>query len=293
MCGAWQRHFPRPKAPGLKSWNSESGGDSGTRTSYEGLPDDAGSKVDGGTSGVNVVARGAKPRRPGYYFGVPPLLAAHPPTPIEVVPMHRSIVPIRIPRLALAAALLAAAACSPPSITSERNSTIPIPAAATVAFVGSTSEGTTQVDPAVSNDIMHARIQAAINTQLQKKGYTVVDSSKPSTFHVRYYVGVKQSTSYVTTTTGVGMAGPYYGGYGGYGYGGYGYGWGGYGGMATSTTSPVTNTNVSFVVDLVEASSGKTAWRGIYNGEAQSSAPSDSRLNNLATSIFSTLPKVP
>ena len=39
--------------------------------------------------------------------------------------------------------------------------------------------------------------------------------------------------------------------------------------------------------------SGKTAWRGIYNGEAQSTAPSDSRLNSLATSIFSTLPKVP
>jgi len=208
--------------------------------------------------------------------------------------MHRLLPGVSARRLSLAAVLLAAGACSPPSITSERNPAIAIPAAATVAFAGSTSEGTNQVSPAVSNDIMHARIQAAIKTQLQAKGYTVVDSAAPANFDVRYYVGVKQNTSYVTTTTGVGYAGgPYYGGYGGYGYGGYGYGWGGYGGMATTTTTPVTNTNVSFVVDLVDVKSGSVAWRGIYNGEAQSSPPSDSRLNSLAQSIFSTLPKVP
>lgn len=191
--------------------------------------------------------------------------------------------------VACSAGLLALAACSPPSITSDRNTDIPIPAGATVSFVGGTTEGATQVNPAVANDIMHVRIQNAVKTQLQKKGYTVVDSGAPATFHVRYFVGVKQSTSYVTTTSGVGVGGPYYGGYGPYGYG-YGYGWGGYG---VSTTTPVTNTNVSFVVDLVQASSDKIAWRGIYNGEAASSPPSDSRLNSLAQSIFSTLPKVP
>ena len=63
--------------------------------------------------------------------------------------------------------------------------------------------------------------------------------------------------------------------------------------MATSTTTPYTTTNVSFVVELVDAAGGKTAWRGIYQGEAQSSPPSDSRLNSLAKSIFATLPKVP
>lgn len=204
--------------------------------------------------------------------------------------MHRLLPGVPARRLSFAAVLLAAGACSPPSITSERNPAIAIPTAATVAFVGGTSEGNRQVDPAVNNDIIHARIQAAIKTQLQKKGYTIVDSASPALFHVRYYVGVKQNTSYVTTTTGVGYAGPYYGGYGPYGYG---YGWGGYGGTAVTTTTPVTNTNVSFVVDLVDVKSGSVAWRGIYNGQAQSSAPSDSRLNSLAQSIFSTLPKVP
>jgi len=213
--------------------------------------------------------------------------------------MHR----LQLQTATLSAVLLAVAACSPPRITSDRNTDIPIPVGATVAFAGATTEGDAQVVPGVPNSLEHSRIQNAIKAQFQKKGFTVVDSGKPATFNVRYFVGVKQSTSYVTTTTGVGMGAPYYGGYGPYGYGyGYGYGrgyggypYGGYGyaGTAVSTTSPVTNTDVSFVVDLVETAGGKIAWRGIYNGEAQNSPPSDSRLNSLAKSIFSTLPNVP
>lgn len=193
--------------------------------------------------------------------------------------------------LGLAAGMVAAA-CSPPTITSDRNPDIPIPAGATVVFAGATSEGDTQVDPAISNDIMHERIQNAIKAQLAAKGYTVAQSESTATFGIRYYVGMKQSTSYVTTTTGVGVGGPYYGGYGPYGYG---YGWGGYGygGMATSTTSPVTSTNVSFVVDLVDMKSGKTAWRGVYQGEAASKPPTDDQLKKKADAIFKTLPPVP
>ncbi len=199
---------------------------------------------------------------------------------------------LRLRPLALLAGLAAAAAgCSPPSITGQANPAIPIPAGATVAFHGGTSEGTNQVSPEVSNDIMHARIQKAIAAQLAAKGYRVVDSSQPSTFNIRYFVGISQSTSYVTTTTGVGAT-PYYGGYGPYGYGyGYGYGWGG--GISTSTTTPVTNTDVQLVVELVQASSGQTAWQGVYKGQAASSPPSDNALNQKAKSLFATLPQVP
>ena len=206
--------------------------------------------------------------------------------------MMAALMPQNLRILGLGTGLLALAACSPPTITSDRNPDIPIPAGATVAFAGATSEGNTQVDPAVSNDIMHARIQNAIMDQLKAKGYTVVDSGTSATFNVRYYVGMKQNTSYVSTTTGVAVGGPYYGGWGGYGYG---YGWGGYGygGTAVTTTSPVTTTNVSFVVDLVDSKSGKTAWRGIYQGEAASKPPSDSQLKSRADAIFKTLPQVP
>lgn len=200
-------------------------------------------------------------------------------------PLSRS----RTRPLALLAGLAAAVAgCTPPSITGQANPDVPIPPGATVAFHGASTQGT-QISPEVSNDIMHARIQKAIVAQLAAKGYKVVANSEPSTFGIRYFVGLQQSTSYVTTTTGVGM-GPYYGGYGPYGYG-YGYGWGG--GMATSTTTPVTSTDVQFVVELFEPNTGTTAWQGVYKGAASSSPPSDQQLNQKAKALFATLPQVP
>jgi|SoimicmetaTmtHAB_FD_contig_51_878722_length_751_multi_2_in_0_out_0_1 hypothetical protein len=189
---------------------------------------------------------------------------------------------------ATAAGLATIAACGP-TISSDRDSTIPIPAGSTVEFEGGTVEGARQVDPAVQNNIVHRRIQLAIVSQLQQKGYTLVDSNQTATFRVRYFVGIKQNTEYVTTTTGV--ASPYYGAWG-YGYG---YGWGagyGYGGGIT-TTQAVNTTDASFVVDLVDEKSGNTAWRGIWQGSPGPKAPSEDQVNTTMAKIFKTLPKVP
>ena len=190
--------------------------------------------------------------------------------------------------LATAAGIATIAACGP-SISSDRDSTIPIPAGATVEFEGGSVEGPQQVDPAVQNNIVHRRIQLAIVSQLQQKGYKVVDSTQEATFRARYFVGIKQNTEYVTTTTGV--ASPYYGPWG-YGYG---YGWGpgwGYGGGIT-TTQAVNTTDASFVVDLVEEKSGNTAWRGIWQGSPGPKAPTEDQINTTMAKIFATLPKVP
>ena len=192
-------------------------------------------------------------------------------------------------RLFVTAAGLAIIAACGPTISSDRDSTIPIPAGATVEFEGGSVEGPQQVDPAVQNNIVHRRIQLAIVSQLQQKGYTLVDSNQAATFRVRYFVGIKQNTEYVTTTTGV--ASPYYGPWG-YGYG---YGWGagyGYGGGIT-TTQAVNTTDASFVVDLVEEKSGNTAWRGIWQGSPGPKAPSEDQVNTTMAKIFKTLPKVP
>ena len=104
--------------------------------------------------------------------------------------------------LTLATGILVAA-CGP-KITSDRDKSIPIPAGATVEFEGGVLEGTNQLDPSVSNNIVHRRIQLAIVAQLTQRGFTMVDSTKDATFRVRYYVGVTSSTSLVTTTTGMG-----------------------------------------------------------------------------------------
>lgn len=204
--------------------------------------------------------------------------------------------PVALPQrtriLATAVAILGVAACGP-SISSDRDSTIPIPAGATVEFDGGTVEGPQQVDPTVQNNIMHRRIQLAIIKQLQQKGYKIVDSTAEATFRVAYFVGIKKSTDYVTTTTGIG-ASPYYGPWGyGYGYG-WGPGWGyGYAGTAVTTTQPVTTTDVSFVVQLVDEKSGNTAWRGVWQGTPGPKPPTEDQVNTTMAKIFSSLPKVP
>jgi hypothetical protein len=195
---------------------------------------------------------------------------------------------MRFRLFATAAGLATIAACGP-SISSDRDSTIPIPAGATVEFEGGSVEGPQQVDPAIQNSIVHRRIQLAIVAQLQKKGYKIVDSNQVATFRVRYFVGIKKNTEYVTTTTGV--VSPYYGPWG-YGYG---YGWGpgwGYGGGIT-TTQAVNTTDASFVVDLVQEKSGNTAWRGIWQGSPGPKAPTEDQINTTMAKIFATLPKVP
>jgi hypothetical protein len=199
--------------------------------------------------------------------------------------------PLRL--IATAAGIVMAVGCGAPVISSDRDSTIPIPAGATVTFEGGTVQGPQEpMDPAVQNDIVHRRIQLAIVAQLQAKGYKVVDSGAPATFRTRYFVGIKKDTDYVTTTTGV--VAPYYTpwGYGyGYGWAGYGYGYG-YGGAVTSTQA-VTTTDVSFIVDLVDQKSGNTAWRGVWQGTPGKQAPSQEQLNATMAKIFATLPKVP
>ncbi len=153
--------------------------------------------------------------------------------------MSSVAVPTYLRLAATGAGLLIAVGCGP-TISSDRDSTIPIPAGATVEFDGGAVEGANQLSPAVANDIIHRRIQLAIMQQLQQKGYKIVDSSEVATFRVQYFVGVKHSTDYVTTTTG--YAAPYYSPWG-YGYGwGYGPGYGGWGGTAVTTTQPVTTT---------------------------------------------------
>lgn len=204
--------------------------------------------------------------------------------------------PLRFRLLAMATGVLVAA-CGP-TITSDRDSTIPIPAGATVEFEGGTLEGTNQLDPAVQNNIVHRRIQLAIVTQLQQRGFTMVDSTREATFRVRYYIGVTSSTSLVTTTTGVGMMGPGMGmmgpGWGmGWGMGGMGMGGMGMGGMAVSNTTPVTNTEASFVVDLQEEKSGNTAWRAVWQGSPGSRAPSENEINTTMARMFNSLPRVP
>jgi uncharacterized protein DUF4136 len=185
-------------------------------------------------------------------------------------------------RGAACAALVVLAAGCGPTISSDRDQSLPIPAGATYVWHGGGDVSQQQVDPNIQNDIVHQRIQSAINAQMKAKGFVLTTDSAAAYFAVRYYMALQQSTQLVTTTTGVGYGGGYYGGYG------YGWGWGGYGG-GISTTTPVTSTDGGVVIDLLQNKDGKLVWRGQIKGQVGDKAPSEQRVNQVTAEVMASL----
>ncbi|HXY32268.1 MAG TPA: DUF4136 domain-containing protein [Gemmatimonadaceae bacterium] len=184
-------------------------------------------------------------------------------------------------RVGIAALALALVACGP-EISSDRDQTIPIPKGATYWWAGGAAvTHTTGGSAMIQNDIIHQRIQTAINAQMAAKGYKLTTDSAAANFFVRYYIGTKTEVSYQSTTTGM-AAGPGWG---------YGWGYGGVGvGMSTTTTHPIETTVGGVVIDLVENHTGKLAWRGIVKGDVPDQAPSQERVNEVAGQVMETLP---
>ena len=179
-------------------------------------------------------------------------------------------------RVLLAGLTLVAAACGP-TITSDRDESIPMAQGATYVWAGGETVGQ-QVDPTVQNDIVHQRIQTSINKEMQEKGFRRIDNVDEADFYVRYYLSLKRETSYVSSTTGM--------------YGGYGWGWGyGYGGGVTTTT-PIETTQGGLVVDVVERKTNKLAWRGMIKGEAPDHPPSQREVDDAMGRIMKSLPVV-
>jgi len=179
------------------------------------------------------------------------------------------------------AALMALATGCGPTITSDRDQSMPIPKGATYVWHAGGDVSQQQVDPNIQNDIVQQRIQNAIDAQMKAKGFVLTTDSAAAYFAVRYFVALQKTTQMVTTSTGVG----YYGGY----YGGYGYGWGGGYAGGISTTTPVTSTDGGVVIDLLQNSTGKLVWRGQVTGQVGSQAPSEQRVNQVTAEVMATL----
>ena len=173
-----------------------------------------------------------------------------------------------------AGALLAvsAAACGP-SITADRDPDVPIPAGATYFLAGGANVGEER-DATLQSGIVHERIQKAIHANMQAKGFKLAASEGAATLLVRYAIGVKTDVTYQTTGTA------YRGGW-------YGYGWGYGGGM--QTTYPVESKKGGGVIDIVDAKSGKLAWRCKIESSAGDKAPSQEKLNTTIGEMFKQL----
>jgi len=160
------------------------------------------------------------------------------------------------------------------NISHDRDETISVRAGATVAFAPGVYEGRANLDPAVANDIVHRRIDGAIINELQAKGFKLVDDPETADFVVSYIVRLRQSTRQVATTSGMSSGSPW------------GPGWG----TGVTTVQPVTMTNASIVVDMIERSTGHTAWRGVWQGIPGNRAPTQQEIDNMMRRIFRSAP---
>jgi hypothetical protein len=190
-----------------------------------------------------------------------------------------------IPRSALLALLLGATSCGTAEVTSDRDSTIPVPAGSTYAWGGVTQRKVPgEIDLKSENSIVAGRLQRAIDAQMQAKGWKLADSGSAN-FYVHYHVGVKDQTQLVTDAppppAGL-MCGAYrcYPG---------AFSWG-YWGPPEITTREVVYREGGLMVDLEQASTGKLVWRGSWKDEISGQPPTDERVKEVVTATMKGLP---
>lgn len=163
---------------------------------------------------------------------------------------------IRLATLAVASLALTTA-CGGPTINASRDASVPMPSGATWAWGTRDTVSRYELDPAAQNPIIHQYVQQAIENSLSGKGFRKIDDPSQATLLVTYHMGIKHTTEYQTTTTGMG-------GYGGGWYGGYGWGYYGAPSMSMSTTTPVEYATGGVMVIMRDRATGRVAWQGVY-----------------------------
>lgn len=132
----------------------------------------------------------------------------------------------------------------------------------------------------VGQELIDARIVAAIDAELAAKGLTRVESN-PDVFVV-YHMAFDKQKDISTFSSG----------YGG-GYGPYGWGWGGGWGGGTTTTQVRDILVGTMVIDVADAKKGQLAWRGMGVKEVNTQANPEKRdksINNAVKKIFKNYP---
>ena len=102
-------------------------------------------------------------------------------------------------------------------------------------------------DPATNSPLIAQRIRSAVVRNLTQKGYQKVEDRTPD-FFVHYQLSVRQKLSSSGVSTSVGIGG--------------GFGGGGFGGIGIGGPSVREIEEGTLVLDVIEAGSGKLAWRG-------------------------------
>jgi len=149
--------------------------------------------------------------------------------------------------------LLVITGCSSLKVNVIRDPTVAVAPGSTWAWGPPPSEKRPdELDPRVNNSIIHERVQRAVERVLAQKGFRQTDPNSAD-FLVAYRVGVKDTRQVVTQTI---PAGPTY-------WGGWGWGWGYYGPPPMVTSREITYTEGALMLDMVQRSTGRPAFRAI------------------------------
>jgi hypothetical protein len=195
-----------------------------------------------------------------------------------------------MPSRIMAQALLAAAiaAClplvgceSPGGQVSVLTGNTPL-AGSTYAWAPDGQPGTG--DPRVDNDIIRERIKTAVDTNLAAKGYSQVDPAQAKLL-VSYHIGLQNKTDYSATSMG-GPGGVACGVRGCIG----GYGWGMYGAPRDVDIRSINYVEGAVMLDLVDAGSGKLAWRATSQKRIDQKDGTQDGLNAIVADMVKTLP---
>lgn len=137
-------------------------------------------------------------------------------------------------------------------------------------------------DPRISNDIVQERLRNAVDAALSAKGYRKVANPADATLLARYHVGLEQRTETRVDNFG----GPPVAACGFRGCVG---GWGLYGPPMVDVQN-INYTQGTLIVDLVDAKTGKLAWRATSDKRVDRDDSSAAGMNAILADMTKTLP---
>ncbi len=186
-------------------------------------------------------------------------------------------------RRLIPAALLIAAACGP-AITITRDESIPIHSRSTYAWGRADGVPTnTERDPRVDNDSIRARIERAIDAELERKGFRK-SSFDDAQLIVHYHVGVQDKVDtipveYAGQCNTIPCPAPRYG-------------WG-YWGVPESAVREIAYEEGTLMLDFLARPSLKLAWRGLVRAEVTPASADEARIRKGIARVLRDFPGKP
>jgi Domain of unknown function (DUF4136) len=185
-------------------------------------------------------------------------------------------------RATLPAALVLLAACGP-TVTVDVSPEAAVPGGGTYAWGGQQIKLPSEVQQGIvaRSPAIQAMVRKAIDAELQKKGYRVVDSTQAA-FFVRYAVGSRVRVENVTEISAIA---PGVAGCGEWAcWNGWDTGW------YDASQKDVSSREAGIVIDLVDRSSGKLAWRSVLRDDAPDKIPDEKLVHSVVAKALKKLP---